>query len=80
VITDGWSGYVGIEKVGYTRDRRSQRAATASGEDIDTLLPGVHRVASLTKPWLLSTHPAWIAPEPRDPGATRFDEGSRGSD
>ena len=46
----------GIESVGYIHDRRSQRAAKALGEDIGTLLPGVHRVASLVKRWLLSTH------------------------
>lgn len=56
VITDGWSGYLGIDKSGYPHDRRSQRAAKALGEDIGKLLPGVHRVASLAKRWLLSTH------------------------
>ena len=56
VITDGWNGYRGIDEVGYTHDRRSQRAATALGEDIGTLPPGVHRIASLAKRWLLSTH------------------------
>ena len=56
VITDGWSGYLGIDKVGYPHDRRSQRAAKALGEDIGKLLPGVHRIASLAKRWLLSTH------------------------
>lgn len=56
VITDGWNGYLGINKAGYTHDRRSQRAAKALGEDIDKLLPGVHRIASLAKRWLLSTH------------------------
>ena len=33
VITDGWNGYVGIEELGYTHERRSQRAAKALGED-----------------------------------------------
>lgn len=56
VITDGWSGYAGIEALGYPHDRRNQSAAKAVGEDIDSLLPGVHRVASLAKRWLLSTH------------------------
>lgn len=56
VVTDGWSGYLGIDKAGYGHDRRSQRAAKARGEDIDSLLPGVHRVASLAKRWLLGTH------------------------
>ena len=56
VITDAWQGYAGIDKLGYTRDRRSQRAARARGEDPGGLLPGVHRVASLAKRWLLGTH------------------------
>jgi len=56
IITDAWQGYRGIEGLGYERDRRSQRAARAAGEDPAALLPGVHRVASLTKRWLMSTH------------------------
>jgi transposase-like protein len=56
VITDGWTGYLGIEKLGYTHERRSQRAAAAAGDDPGELLPGVHRVASLAKRWLLGTH------------------------
>jgi len=56
VITDGWQGYRGLEKLGYVHDRRSQRAARASGEDPGKLLPAVNRVASLAKRWLLGTH------------------------
>jgi transposase-like protein len=56
VITDGWSGYAGLERHGYIHDRHSQRAARALGEDPDQLLPAVHRVASLAKRWLLGTH------------------------
>ena len=56
VITDGWQGYSGLEKLGYVHDRRSQRAARARGEDPGDLLPAVHRVASLAKRWLLGTH------------------------
>ena len=56
VITDGWPGYSGLEKLGYVHDRRSQRAARACGEDPGALLPAVHRVASLAKRWLLGTH------------------------
>src|SRR3954464_5029221 len=41
---------------GYIHDRRSQRAASARGEDPAMLLPGVHRIASLAKRWLLGTH------------------------
>jgi transposase-like protein len=56
VITDGWQGYYGLDKIGYIHDRRSQRAARASGENSGELLPAVHRVASLAKRWLLGTH------------------------
>ena len=56
VITDGWAGYNGLGKLGYTHEPRSQRAARARGEDPGELLPAVHRVASLAKRWLLGTH------------------------
>jgi hypothetical protein len=56
VITDAWMGYHGLAGLGYGHDRRSQRAARARGEDPGELLPAVHRVASLAKRWLLSTH------------------------
>ncbi len=56
VITDGWTGYAGLEGLGYLRDRRSQRAARLRGDDPFALLPAVHRVASLAKRWLLGTH------------------------
>lgn len=56
VITDGWQGYRKIDKLGYVHDRRSQRAARARGDDPAELLPGVHRIASLAKRWLLGTH------------------------
>jgi hypothetical protein len=56
LITDAWQGYSGISQLGYTHDPRSQRAARTRGQDAALLLPGVHRVASLAKRWLLGTH------------------------
>src|SRR5258707_140306 len=56
VITDAWQGDRGIDKLGYTHDRRGQRAAHARGEDPGELLPAVHRIPSLVKRWLLGTH------------------------
>ena len=56
VITDAWQGYSGLRSLGYTRERRSQRAARARGEDPGELLLNVHRVAALAKRWLLGTH------------------------
>jgi len=61
VITDGWMGYKGIDRIGYSHEPRSQRAARARGEDPGGLLPGVHRVAALVKRWLLGTHQSGIA-------------------
>jgi transposase-like protein len=56
VITDAWQGYRGIEHLGYPHTRHSQGAARRRGQDPYGLLPGVHRVASLAKRWLLGTH------------------------
>src|ERR1035441_7506645 len=50
VITDAWQGYRGIERLGYSHEPRSQRAARARGEDSGSLLPGVHRLASPGRP------------------------------
>lgn len=62
VITDAWPGYSGISELGYTRVRRSQRAARLRGDDPFALLPNVHRVASLVKRWLLGTHQGSVEP------------------
>ena len=56
VVTDAWQGYSGIEGLGYSRERYSQRAARRLGQDPFAMLPGVHRIASLAKRWLLGTH------------------------
>ena len=56
VITDGWRGYDHMASLGYPHDRRSQRATRFRGEDVGELLPGAHRIAALTKRWLLGTH------------------------
>jgi transposase-like protein len=61
VVTDGWSGYAGLERHGYIHEPHSQRAARAAGEDPDQLLPAVHRVVSLAKRWLLGTHQGSVA-------------------
>jgi ISXO2 transposase-like protein len=56
VITDAWQGYSGLRSPGCTRERRSQRAARARGEDPGELLPDVHRVAGLARRWRPGTH------------------------
>jgi transposase-like protein len=53
VHTDGWRGYNGISARGYAHEvtviKRSRLKASE-------LLPGVHRVISLLKRWLMGTH------------------------
>lgn len=51
VVTDGWSGYVGVAKAGY--HHTISRYTPAVGKN---LLPKVNRVASLLKRWIMGTH------------------------
>ena len=53
VLTDGWGGYNGLPKHGYDREKI---VVSSSGEPAHVSLPGVHRVASLLKRWILGTH------------------------
>lgn len=55
VITDGWQGYRSATR-GYRHERH-----LVTGGDPSALLPGVHRVSSLLKRWLLGTHQGGIA-------------------
>jgi transposase-like protein len=50
VVTDGWSGYIGLHERGYKHT--VSRASSQVGRN---LLPKAHRVASLLKRWLLGT-------------------------
>ena len=51
VITDGWQPYRQATAGRYVHQRRP-----GAGREANTTLPGVHRVASLAKRWLLGTH------------------------
>lgn len=57
--TDGWPGYVGLEKNGFEREVSTTRRRR---KEAAKLLPRVHRVASLLKRWLLGTHQGAVAP------------------
>lgn len=60
VRTDGWKGYNGLSKYGYDHERT---ILTSSDDPAHVSMPGVHRVASLLKRWLLGTHQGSFVPE-----------------
>ena len=51
--TDSWTGYSGLENHGYIHTKIN---ISESGDPAHVNLPGVHRIASLLKRWLLGTH------------------------
>lgn len=53
VRTDSWRGYNKLENLGYDHKRVN---LSATGELAHVVMPGVHRIASLLKRWLLGTH------------------------
>jgi transposase-like protein len=59
VLTDGWSGYNGLPELGYTR---KATVIASSNDPAHVSMPGVHRVASLLKRWILGTHLGAIVP------------------
>jgi transposase-like protein len=53
VLTDAWKGYNRLSRRGYTHEK----VILASSEDAAYVaMPGVHRIASLLKRWILGTH------------------------
>jgi transposase-like protein len=63
VHTDGWDGYSGLDRKGYTHE---VTPLTDRGKSASKLLPRVHRVASLVKRWLSGTHQGAISHEHLD--------------
>lgn len=53
VCTDSWGGYNELQELGYVHEKVN---ISASGDPAHVLMPGVHRIASLLKRWLLGTH------------------------
>jgi transposase-like protein len=53
VLTDGWGGYNDLRKHNYERRKIIQ---SSSGDPAHVSMPGVHRMASLYKRWILGTH------------------------
>ena len=63
VRTDGSAAYRKLEKHGYQREKAVQLGA---GDPAHVTMPGVHRVASLLKRWLLGTHQGAVRPDQLD--------------
>ncbi len=63
VHTDGWNGYVGLQKRGYLHEATPQAGPVGSEEP---LLPRVHQVVSLVKRWLMGTHQGAVSHEHLD--------------
>jgi transposase-like protein len=53
VVTDGWVSYGDLSKQGFVHTKHNQSSSSAPPH---VAMPGVHRVASLLKRWLLGTH------------------------
>lgn len=60
VHTDAWRGYNDLPKRGYVRQTT---VISSSGDPAHVAMPGVHRVASLLKRWLLGTHQGATTPD-----------------
>ena len=60
VRTDAWSAYNHLSTHGYTH----QRVVLSSSDDpAHVSMPGVHRIASLLKRWILGTHQGAVTPD-----------------
>jgi transposase-like protein len=59
-LTDGWRGYNGLADKGYKHKRT---ILYTSDDPAHVLMPGVHRVASLLKRWVLGTHQGSVTPD-----------------
>jgi transposase-like protein len=58
--TDGWRGYNQLPRHGYVHEKRE---LSHSNDPTHVAMPGVHRVASLLKRWILGTHQGSITPD-----------------
>ena len=63
VFTDCWRGYNQLQSNGYIHEKKN---LSESGDPAHVLIPGVHRIASLLKRWLLGTHQGAVSPQHLD--------------
>jgi transposase-like protein len=60
IHTDGWSGYTGLERMGYTHSKVLQ---SSQGKKTGRYLPMVHLIISNLKRWLIGTHKGAVLPK-----------------
>ena len=60
VHTDGWEGYLGVDRKCYGHEVTVRKGAASER------LPRVHRVVALLKRWLMGTHQGAVSPEHLD--------------
>ena len=60
IQTDGWSGYSRLDPMKFGQNITVQ---STSGDPAHVSMPGVHRIASLLKRWILGTHQGCVVPE-----------------
>ncbi len=63
IKTDGWSGYNGVKKLGYTH---SAKTISTNKDPAHITMPRVHHVASLLDRWWLGIHQGAIRPKQLD--------------
>jgi len=59
ILTDGWGGYNDLPEHGYLR---KETVLSSSSNPAHVSMPGVHRVSSLLKRWILGTHQGSVVP------------------
>jgi len=60
VQTDGWSGYNDLQQKGYLHRKK---VLSSNNDPAHVSMPGVHRIASLLKRWILGTHQGSVSAE-----------------
>lgn len=63
VTTDSWKGYNELKQLGYIHNKIN---ISDSGDPAHVHMPGVHRIASLLKRWLLGIHHGAVRPKHLD--------------
>ena len=69
VHTDGWPAYATVGQQGYEHERTVMRQQS---DPAHVVMPGVHRIASLLKRWLLRTHQGSVSSEHLDAYLNEF--------